>query len=142
MNEVEFIQRTLASFEGDTPLSGDLKRVWIRGLTLCRDTPGITLDGALGFRPRQGKRRVWCEVAKQQRAELLQQYCADYHEGISKRAASYIVADGLARRAKGDDQVPPEIIELYDALARLPVKLPTSARQVEKYLSIPLKDRL
>ena len=139
--DVQIIKRTLAAVPG-SDLPRDVVRFLEDGFTRLLHSPGITMDDAFGLRGPIGKRRAWSEYGQQKRAELLQRHKAKYHEAQSKKTASKIIAGGLERRAKGDDQVPPEIIELYDALVQLPVALPRSPRQVEKYLSIPLKDPL
>lgn len=139
--DVQIIKRTLAAVQG-SDLPRDVVRFLEDGFNQYLYTPGVTLDVAFGLPGPIGKRRAWSEYGQQKRAELLQRYKAKYHEAQSKKTASHIIADDLARRAKGDDQVPPEVVELYDALAQLPVALPRSQRQVEKYLSVPLKDPL
>lgn len=141
-SDLQIIKRALAAIQG-SDLPGDVVRFLEDGFTQYLYTPGVTLDDAFGLRGRIGKRRAWSEYGQQERAELLQRYKAKYHEAQSKKTASQIIADGIARLDSDDRRtVAPEYVELYDALALLPVKLPRSARQVEKYLSVPLKDPL
>ena len=144
-SELEFIVRSLAALEGGSKLPDDVARVWIRGLRAYRDKPSISMEDAFGLRGPTGKRRVWSEFAQQERARFIQIVFARTYSkiGISKRRAAELIARDLDAIQSGSTVAfPRELVELYDALARLPVKLPRSARQVEKYLSIPLKDPL
>ena len=142
-NPVDLIQRTLASFQRNELPPRDVVREWIDGLTTCLDTPGVTLDEAMGFRPRHGKRRLWCEVAKQRRATLLQQFYQRHFfiHGISKYAASKLLAEDFEIIALGDSKhMPRQYRTLFDELYKLPVAPPKTAGQFYKYLSLPLKE--
>lgn len=142
--EVEFMLRSLVAFQGGCgPLPPDIARRWERGVMLYLGMPGISLDEAMGLRGGQGKRRPWCEAAKQRRAKLLQRHYERHHKAESKHAASKVIADNLALlEAESRPTVATEYVELYEALSGLPVKIPTTKGQVYKYLSFPLKEVL
>ena len=126
MNEVEFIQRTLASFEGDTPLSGDLKRVWIRGLRAHLNTPGLSLDKAMDLCDR-GQDSIATKHKRWQRNAWVRNHYQAHHAPQSRYAASHDIADNLVLLAinHDDPHIDDSYRELFDLLESAGIELPS-----------------
>ena len=126
MNQVEFIQRTLASFEGGIPLSGDLKRVWARGLQAYLNTPGLSLDKAMDLCDR-GQDSIATKHKRWQRNAWVRNHYQVHHAPKSRYAASHDTADNLELLAvdRDDPNIDDSYRDLFDKLEASGIELPS-----------------
>ena len=126
MNEVELIQRTLASFEGGIPLPGDVIRVWVRGLRAYLNTPGLSLDKAMDLCDR-GQDSIATKHKRGQRDTLIRNHYQAHHALKSRNAASHDTADNLELLAvdRSDPNIDDSYRELFDLLESAGIELPS-----------------